>query len=122
MLRVRTVLVALGLMVGSAAFGVLPSSQRALMIAQSGDMVTLQWKSERGLYYTLMYTDAQYDESPQGRAVWQPLPGYTRMPGTGRTETATFKTDPTRPRRYNLHVETEEQVRKTQLPGAPQGK
>lgn len=109
-------------MAGIAASGlaVLPSSGRALIIAQSGDTTTLQWKSERGFYYTLMYTDSQYDESPQGRAVWQPLPGYIRMPGTGRMETVTFKTDPVRPRRYNLHVETEAQVRKSKAPATPQ--
>lgn len=104
-----------GLQVSSAEekkTSILPSKDRALMIAQSGDQVTLQWNSEKGKCYTLLYTDEQYSEQAQGCAVWSVLPGYERMPGTGRQETRVFKTDPTRPRRYNLRVETEEQVRK----------
>ncbi len=99
----------------------LPSSRRALIITQAGDVTNLQWLSERGLYYTLMYTDAQYNEGPQGRARWQPLPGYIRQPGTGRQESASFKNDPLRPRRYSLFVETEEQVRKSRT-AAPSGR
>ena len=94
----------------------LPSSRRALIITQAGDVTNLQWLTERGLYYTLMYTDSQYNVGSQGRARWQPLPGYIRRPGTGRQETASFQTNPIRPRRYSLVVETEEQVRKSRTP------
>jgi hypothetical protein len=90
---------------------VLPSRDRALMIAQSGDRVVLQWSSEKGKYYTLMFTDELYTDREQGRARWSPLPGYIRMPGSGNKETREFQIDPAHPRRYNLHVETEEQVR-----------
>lgn len=78
----------------------LPSTDRALIVASAGDSVTLSWKSQTGRLYTIMYTD-----KPQGEARWLPLPGYERMPGTGRTETLKFKVDPAAPRRFNLHVE-----------------
>jgi hypothetical protein len=77
----------------------LPSSKRALIVVQSGDEVTLQWKSEKGYAYTIMYTD-----KPQGDARWEPLPGYVNMAGTGKQETLQFKIDPIRPRRFNLRV------------------
>lgn len=85
----------------------LPSTERALIVASAGDSVTLSWKSQTGHLYTIMYTD-----KPQGEARWQPLPGYERMPGTGRTETLKFKVDPAAPRRFNLHVEDASAVKK----------
>jgi hypothetical protein len=94
----------------------LPSAERALMIAQSGDTVSLKWNTEKGRYYTLLYTDEQYDERAQGRAVWSVLPDHFRMPGTGKAVERTFKVNPLRPRRFNLRVETEAQVRRN--PGA----
>ena len=78
----------------------LPSADRALFIASAGEETTLSWKSEQGKVYTILYTDKS-----EGKAVWQPLPGYEKMPGTGRTETIKLKTDPAVPRRYNLHIE-----------------
>ncbi len=78
----------------------LPDAHRALFVCVVEDQVTLSWKSEKGYLYTIIYTD-----KPSGDAHWQPLPGYIRMPGTGRTETLQFRVDPTRPRRFNLRVE-----------------
>lgn len=78
----------------------LPDSRRALFVCVVEDEITLSWKSEKGSVYTLMYTD-----KPTGEAKWAPLPGYVQMPGTGKTETVKFKTDPARPRRFNLRVE-----------------
>ena len=78
----------------------LPSADRALFIATAGDETTLSWKSELGKVYTILYTD-----KAEGNAIWQPLPGYQKMKGTGRTETIKFQTDPAAPRRYNLHIE-----------------
>lgn len=78
----------------------LPRASRALSIAQAGDKVFLSWKSEPGKLYTIMYTDQQSE-----KAVWQPLPGYERMPGTGRQEQVEFPFDPTRPRRYLMRIE-----------------
>jgi hypothetical protein len=90
----------------------LPDARRALLIAQSGDTVSLKWKTEKGLYYTLLYTDEQYDERAQGRAVWTVLPEHHRMRGTGQTMERTFQVNPLRPRRFNLRVETEAEVRR----------
>ena len=82
---------ALRRMAAGLAVGLLP-----LLSAQAGP--------EKGhpswLVYTILYTDKS-----EGKAVWQPLPGYEKMPGTGRTETIKLKTDPAVPRRYNLHIE-----------------
>lgn len=78
----------------------LPRKDRALFVCVAGDEATLSWKSEKGFFYTLLYAD-----KPTGQAVFQPLPGYVRMPGSGRTETLKFKVDPARPRRFNLRVE-----------------
>ncbi len=86
----------------------LPEKHRALFVCVVEDKVTLSWNSEKGYLYTILYTD-----KPQGDAVWLPLPGYVRMPGTGRTETLVFRIDPARPRRFNLRVEEASKVRKT---------
>ncbi len=77
----------------------LPSAKRALIVAQSGDEVTLQWKTEKGFLYTILFTD-----KPEGEARWAPLPGYVNMAGSGMQETVKFKVDPVRPRRFNLRV------------------
>ncbi|MCX7818959.1 MAG: hypothetical protein N2652_07125 [Kiritimatiellae bacterium] len=90
----------------------LPSRERALFVCVVQDEVTLSWHSERGRLYTILYTD-----KPSGDAIWSPLPGYVRMPGTGRTETLKFKVDPLRPRRFNLRVEEAAAV--PRLPRAP---
>ncbi len=84
----------------------LPDSRRALFVCVVEDQVTLSWKTEPGSVYTIMYTD-----KPSGEAKWAPLPGYIQMPGTGKTETAKFKVDPARPRRFNLRVEDASKVK-----------
>lgn len=93
----------------------LPRRERALFVCVVQDEVTLSWDSERGRLYTILYTD-----KPSGDAIWSPLPGYVRMPGTGRTETLKFKVDPIRPRRFNLRVEDASAV--DQAPRTPTGK
>jgi hypothetical protein len=84
----------------------LPDSRRALFVCVVEDQVTLSWKTEPGSVYTIMYTD-----KPSGEAKWAPLPGYVQVPGTGKTETAKFKIDPARPRRFNLRVEAASKVK-----------
>ncbi|MBM4153505.1 MAG: hypothetical protein FJ221_00540 [Lentisphaerae bacterium] len=84
----------------------LPDSKRALIVCVVEDQVTLSWKSEKGSVYTILYTD-----TPTGEAKWAPLPGYVQMPGTDKTETLKFKTDPARPRRFNLRVEDASKVK-----------
>jgi len=87
----------------------LPTRDRALIVCVVQDEVTLTWNSERGRLYTILYTD-----KPSGDAIWSPLPGYVRMPGTGRTETLKFRVDPIRPRRFNLRVEDAAAVARAQ--------
>lgn len=84
----------------------LPDSKRALFVCIVEDEVTLSWKSEKGSFYTILYTD-----KPSGEATWAPLPGYVQMPGTDKTETLKLKTDPARPRRFNLRVEDASKVK-----------
>ncbi len=94
----------------------LPSRERALIVCVVQDEVTLTWHSERGRLYTILYTD-----KPSGDAIWSPLPGFVRMPGTGRTETLKFRMDPLRPRRFNLRVEDASVVRRSPSSPPPSG-
>ena len=77
----------------------LPDARRALSIAQAGNQIYLSWTAEAGKFYTLMYTD-----QPSDKAVWQPLPGYENMPGTGKREQLVFPHDPARPRRDLMRI------------------
>ncbi len=67
------------------------------MIAQNGDGdVTIEWKSEPGLNYTIYY-------QVSADADWKVLRSAHRMPGTGQRLTAHDRVSPSRsPHRYRV--------------------
>ncbi len=56
-----------------------------LIRTQSGDRVTLQWESQTGVYYSVVYTTSLSERRP-----WRQMPEYTNLPGTGSTMTVVF--------------------------------
>lgn len=98
-------LAAQGMLMLLAAFasGQIPSgavSSVTMTIVQSGGESTLQWKTEPGVLYTLMYAT---DRRPG--AEWKAHPQYTRIVGDGQTITAKDRVPPGAQRYYRLHVE-----------------
>lgn len=62
------------------------TQQRVKLIrTQSGDRVTLQWESQTGVYYSVVYTTSLSERRP-----WRQMPEYTNLPGTGSTMTVVF--------------------------------
>ena len=57
-------------------------SRTTLITARAGTEVTLQWESEEGVTYTVMYADKM-----SGSAKWAPVPGLESIRGTGGTLT-----------------------------------
>lgn len=68
-----------------------------LMIARNSEgVVTMQWDTKPGWYYTIFYQD-----NPSSN--WKVLPGANRLRGTGKPLNAQDRVDPKRsPRRYRV--------------------
>lgn len=63
----------------------LPQRRPKLYRTQAGDTVVLQWESEAGARYSVVYaTDLGHS------AVWRFLPGFEDFTGTGGTQTISF--------------------------------
>ena len=71
-----------------------------LVVGRSQDSATLQWESKRGVVYSVLFA-----KSRSSGAVWQPLPGYEKVPGTGETITIVDKIPYGVTRHYRLHVQ-----------------
>jgi hypothetical protein len=71
-----------------------------LMVARAGSEATLQWDTEPGTLYTVMY-------APDRRAgvQWKPLPGAVRLEGHGQTIRLTDSVPVGINRHYRLHIE-----------------
>ena len=76
-----------------------PREEVTLMMARSGESVTLQWRSEIGRNYTVLYS-----ERMGGGGQWKPLPGATDVQGTGALITLTDDVPSTMQRYYRLHI------------------
>jgi hypothetical protein len=64
----------------------------------AGDEMTITWKAESNLVYTVYYTDAPHG----GRPEWKPLPQANGLRGTGRPVTVSDPVGPDSTRRYLL--------------------
>lgn len=51
----------------------------SLIVARIGDAALLTWQSSVGNEYTILYSDGQ-----RAATTWRPLPGASRIRGTGR--------------------------------------
>lgn len=71
--------------VGSSGPTDAPEKRPKLFRTQVGDQVTLQWDSEPGMVYGVVYSTNISDNRS-----WQFLPGYDRILGNGGSQTVTF--------------------------------
>lgn len=74
--------------------------ETTLFVTQAGDTVTMQWKSEPGIQYTILFA-----ENRGSQARWQPLAGAIRIPGTGSEIQWTDTVPRGAQRFYRLHGE-----------------
>ncbi len=76
-----------------------PRDEVTLMVGRAGEDVTIQWKSQIGRTYTVLYS-----ERMGGGSQWKPLPGATNIAGTGDMITIRDEVPNTMQRYYRLHV------------------
>lgn len=76
-----------------------PVRETTLTVARSGGDVTLSWIGMRGMYYSVMYTEAR-----GAKARWNFLPDAINVPGrvSGEPIVVMDRVDPARPRYYRL--------------------
>jgi hypothetical protein len=76
-----------------------PVRETTLTVARSGGDVTLSWIGVRGIYYSVMYTDAR-----GAKAKWNFLPDAVNVPGleTGEPIIVKDRLEPAQPRYYRL--------------------
>lgn len=80
-----------------------PMSETTLIVTRSGDAATLSWTAEKGVKYTVLYSDQL-----GGRAQWNVLPGAARLQGAaGQVLTVNDRLGVGIKRYYRLHVEKE---------------
>ncbi len=77
-----------------------PAAETVLMVSKSEDAATLQWASDAGTMYTVLYSRSRSAKTP-----WEPLPGYTRIRGTGQTITIKDQFPRGQSRFYRVHTE-----------------
>lgn len=73
--------------------------ETVLIVAGAGDVVTLQWKTEPGSTYTVLYTDKL-----GGVPDWNVLPNGQNLLGTGQMITMQDGAPDARRRYYRLQV------------------
>ena len=76
-----------------------PIRETTLTVARSGGDVTLSWIGQRGMYYSVMFTEAR-----GAKARWQPLPDAVNIRGVASDEPIVVqdRLPPTKPRYYRL--------------------
>ena len=62
-----------------------PEKRPKLFRTQAGNEVTLQWQSEPGVIYGVIYSTNLNDSRG-----WRVLPGFDRIPGNGGMQKVTF--------------------------------
>jgi len=100
---IALVVVLLGLMSGIGCVSQQVSKgeplETVLIVAGSGDAVTLQWKAEPGSVYTVVYTDKL-----GGLSEWKTLPNGQNLLGTGQMITIKDPSANASRRYYRLRV------------------
>lgn len=76
-----------------------PFSDTRLFVTRSADVVNLSWDSKPGMAYTLFFSDTR-----SARSKWSVLPGFDRIPGTGRRLEYTDRVPVGQARYYRLHA------------------
>lgn len=100
-MSIRAALVLLcSLLAGCVRVPVEPIHRTELMTVRSGDQVTLAWKTEPDVRYTITYTDRI-----GSGARWTPLPQATGIKGDGRTREIIDRVPAGRSRYYNVVTE-----------------
>jgi len=84
-----------------------PVAETVLMVSKSGHTATLRWESAPNAVYTVLYAPKR-----SAGVRWQPLPGFERVRGTGRTITITDKIPPRQSRHYRLRTQLVERKRR----------
>lgn len=76
-----------------------PFRETTLTVARSGGDVTISWIGVRGMYYSVMYTEAR-----GAKAQWKFLPDAVNVPGlvSGEPILVQDRVDPAKPRYYRL--------------------
>jgi hypothetical protein len=77
-----------------------PIGATTLMVARGDGKATLQWKSDPGILYTVMYAPRR-----SSGVRWTSHPRYRRIRGTGQTITIEDQIPRGQPRHYRLHIE-----------------
>ena len=76
-----------------------PIRETTLTVARAGEEVTLSWIGQKGMYYSVMYSEGR-----GAKARWQPLPDAVNVRGlaTGEPIVVKDRVDPAQPRYYRL--------------------
>ena len=77
-----------------------PAVETVLLVSKSENTATLQWESDAGAMYTVLQSSSRSAKTP-----WVPLPGYTRIRGTGQAITINDQFPRGQTRFYRLHTE-----------------
>lgn len=76
-------------------------SSDSLIVARIGDAAILSWQAAVGNEYTILYADGR-----RSSVTWQPLPGATRIRGTGREMRIEDQAPPGITRYYRLMIDS----------------
>ncbi len=77
-----------------------PAAETTLFVTRSSDKVSLQWQSQPGAFYTVIFADTL-----GAGARWQPLPQASRLRGTGQLMQVQDQPPLRRQRFYDIQVE-----------------
>lgn len=75
-------------------------SETTLTVTRAGNTTQLQWETDPGFLYTVMYA-----RSRSANASWRALPQAVRIRGTGKTVSIKTETPAHLKRHYRLHIE-----------------
>lgn len=73
----------------------------SLIVARIGDAALLTWQSAVGNEYTVLYSDGR-----RSSVTWRPLPGASRLGGTGREMQVEDKMPQGETRYYRLMIDS----------------
>lgn len=96
----------LAVLTGCVSVTVDPVAKTNLMTSRAGDTVNLEWQTQKGMIYTVTYS-----ETLSPRPHWIPLPQATRVLGTGSAMRATDRVPFGARRFYNIVTEPAPQPR-----------
>lgn len=85
----------------SRAGGLGEQTSDSLIVARIGDAALLTWQTSVANEYTILYSDGR-----RSAVAWQPLPGATRIRGTGREMRIEDEPPPGVTRYYRLMIDS----------------